>query len=98
MVAELDNTRVQFTFPVGTTVDFNNAPYDSNTPLIVNLDRFGVFHIEHDENLTGTRVTSLDGGRRIAVFAGRRSVHARDVTRRRPSHRRLLGTQVSARA
>ena len=71
MIAVEDETIVRFRFPLGTSVFYNGFVYDNANSLTISIDRYSVFHVEDDEDLTGTLVTSTNG-RPIAVFAGRR--------------------------
>ena len=71
VIAVEDNTVVRFRFPLGTSVFYNGFIYDNANMLTIMIDRYFVFHVEDDEDLTGTLVTSTNG-QSIAVFAGRR--------------------------
>ena len=71
VIAVEDNTVISFRFPVGTSVFYNGQNYDNANPLTITIHSYNVFHVEDDEDLTGTLVTSRFG-RPIAVFAGRR--------------------------
>ena len=71
VIAVEDNTVIRLRFPIGTTVSYNGQNYDNANSLTISLNRYFVFHVEDDENLTGTMVESTNG-QRIAVFAGRR--------------------------
>ena len=71
VIAVEDNTVIRLRFPIGTSVSYNGQTYDNANSLTISLNRYFVFHVEDDENLTGTMVESTNG-QRIAVFAGRR--------------------------
>lgn len=67
MIAMNDNTQINITFPYGISFVYESITYDNNSIFSVYLNKFEAFQITHENDLSGTIISSNSS---VAVFSG----------------------------
>ena len=74
VVSTMPGTTITFQFQPGNSVTYNGVTYDENRPLTMQLDQYEVFHIQDNNDLSGTYIT---GDKPFALYGGNRYTEVR---------------------